>query len=143
MSSPASGFCEDLEEVSLQERFEAAFDGHPDGLGFEEGFECVAAGGVGKVVRERADGGKQRLMDARAVGEAGLRGYLGPRDFCAAGRDLRVVRVLMRDAPGEGVGDADEGMKNDKDRFEEPAIGFHQRDAVGRICELFRLHLAG
>jgi hypothetical protein len=34
-------------------------------------------------------------------------------------------------------------MKNDKDRFEEPAIGFHQRDAVGRIDELFRLHLAG
>jgi hypothetical protein len=31
-------------------------------------------------------------------------------------------------------------MQKDKDRFEEPAIGLEQRDAVGRIGKLFRLH---
>ena len=114
------GRCEGVKEVCVQEGFEAAFDGHPDGLGFEEGFERVAAGRVGKVIGERADGGEQRLMDARAVGEAGLRGDFGPRDFCAHVQDLRVAGVLMRGAPGERLRDADEGMKNDKDRFEEP-----------------------
>jgi hypothetical protein len=56
---------------------------------------------------------------------------------------LRVAGVLVRGAPGKRVRDADEGVKNDKDRFEESAIGFSQRDAVRRIGELFRLHLAG
>ena len=65
----------------MQEGFEAAFDGHPDGLGFEKGFKRVAAGRVGEVIGERADGGEQRLMDARAVCECGLRGNFGPRDF--------------------------------------------------------------
>ncbi len=138
-----AGRCEDLKEVGLQERFKAAFDGHPDGLGFEEGFRCVAAGRVGEVIGQRADGSKQGLMDARTVDEAGLRGYLGPRNFFSLRSDLRVFGITARDAPGKGVGDADEGVQSNKDRFEEPAVGFRQRNAVGRICELFRLHLDG
>jgi hypothetical protein len=134
---------EDLKKVRLQERFEAAFDRHPDGLGFEIRFQRVAAGRVGEVIGERADGGEQRLMDARTVSETGLRGDLGPGNLRAGGQYLRVVRVLARGTPGEGVGDADEGMKNDKDGFEESAVGFHQRHAVWRIGELLRLHLVG
>ena len=126
-----------MKEVRLQKGFEAAFDGHPDRLGFEKCFERIAAGRVGKVIRERTDGGEQRLMETRAVGEPGLRGNLGPRDLCAGGQDLRVAWVTTRGAPGEGLRDADEGMKNYKDRLEEAAIGFCQRDAVGRICEFF------
>ncbi len=131
---------EGVKEVCAKEGLEAAFDGHPDGLGLKEGLEGVAAGRVGEGIGQRADGGEERLMDARAVQEPGLRSDFSPRDLCPLAEDLRVGGVVVRDAPGEGVGNADEGVEDDKDRFKESAIGFHQRDAVGRIGKLFGLH---
>ncbi len=70
----------------------------------------------------------------------GARGQLRPRVLTSPLHDLSVGGVLARGAPGEGLRNADEGMQKDKDRFEEPAIGLDQRDAVGRISKLFRLH---
>ena len=127
--------CEGLKEVCLQEGFEAAFDGHPDGLGLKEGLECIAGGEVGEVVRQRADGGQERLIDARAGGEPGVRRYVGPRALCRLCEDLRVGGVLVGDAPGERGGDANERMQNDKDRFKEAAIGLEQRDAVRGVSK--------
>ena len=135
----AGGF-EDVKNVRMQKRFEAAFDGHPDGLGLKEGLECIAGGEVGEVVRQRADGGQERLIDARAGGEPGVRRYVGPRALCRLCEDLRVGGVLVGDAPGERGGDANERMQNDKDRFKEAAIGLEQRDAVRGVSKLFGVH---
>ena len=62
------------------------------------------------MVRERSDGGEERLIDARAGGEIGVRGYLRPWALYSLRQDLSVVRVLADGAPGEGLRDADEGM---------------------------------
>jgi hypothetical protein len=53
---------------------------------------------------------------------------------------LSVGEVLVRGAPGERGGNADKGMQNDQDGFEEAAIGLEQRDAVRGISKLFGLH---
>jgi hypothetical protein len=138
-----AGGCKDMKKIGPEEWFETAFNGHPDGLGLEECLEAVAGGGVGEVVGQRANGGEEGLIDARAGGEIGLRGDFGPGTLCSESEDLRVTGILVGRAPGEGLGNADEGMKNDEDRFEEAAIGFDQRDAVRRIGEFFGLHEIG
>ena len=135
-----SGGYEDAEKVRQQKRLEAAFGGHPDGLGFEEALELVAAGRVGKMIVERADRGEQRLVDARTGVEAGRGRDFHPRDLGAARHDLGVARILMRGAPGQLRRHAHKGMQRDKDALERAAIGFEQRFAVSRISKLFRLH---
>ncbi len=44
-----AGGDEGMEKAGLKKRLEAAFHRHPDGMGFEEALELVAAGGVGEV----------------------------------------------------------------------------------------------
>ncbi len=70
----------------------------------------------------------------------GVRSHLGPWALGSPRQDLRVGGVLARGAPSEGLRDTDKRMQKDKDGFEKPAIGLDQRDAVGRISKLFRLH---
>ena len=135
-----AGGGEGVKKVRLQKRLEAAFGGHPDGRGLQEGLESKAGGRVGEVIGQRADGGEERLINARAGVEPGVGCNFGPRDLCRSCANLRVGRVLMRGAPGEGVGNAEEGMQNDQDRLEYAAIGLDQRDAVRRVGKLFGMH---
>jgi len=135
-----SSLRKNVKKIGLEKRLEAAFGGHPDGLGFEEALQFSAGGGVGNVIVERTDGREQRLVDARAGFQARSRRDFGPRDFLAARGDLGVARIPMRDAPGELRGNAHERMQNHKDALECAAVGFHQRFAVRRISKLFRLH---
>jgi len=129
-----------VKKVGLEKRLEAAFGGHPDGLGFEEPLQFAAAGGVGNVIVERTDGCEQRLVDARAGLQACTGRDFGPRDLRSAGGDFGIAGIPMRDAPGQLRGNAHEGMQNHKDALECAAIGFHERFAQGRISKLFRLH---
>ena len=57
--------------------------------------------------------------------------------------NLSIARVLVCGAPGERGGDADKGMENDEDRFEDAAKGLEQREAVRGIGKLFGLHMRG
>jgi hypothetical protein len=57
--------------------------------------------------------------------------------------DLRVGGVVAGGVPGERGGDADKGMENDEDRFEDAAKGLEQWEAVRGIGKLFGLHMRG
>ena len=72
------GCGEDLKNVGVQKRLEAAFGGHPDGLGFKEALQLVTGSRVGEVVGQRADGCEKRLTDARTGGKIGVRRNLRP-----------------------------------------------------------------
>jgi hypothetical protein len=129
-----------MKKVGLEKRLEAAFGGHPDGLGLEESLQVVAGGGVGNVIGERADGREQRLVDARSGFQARTGRDFGPRDLRSTCGNLGVAWILMRGAPGELRGNTDEGMQNHKDALETATIGFHKRFAQRRISKLFWLH---
>ena len=135
-----SGRCEGVEEVCVEERLEATFNRHPDGLRLKEGLKAVAGGWVGEVVLKRSDGGEEGLINARTGAEAGVRCDFRPRVLCSERENLRVAWVLVSGVPGERGRDADEGMQNDEDRFEDAAKGLKQREAVSGISKLLRLH---
>lgn len=76
LSEASRGEC--VQEVRLQKGREASFDRHPDRVGLKERLQHIAAVRVGEMVGERANGGEQGLVQARAGGEAGGCADFGP-----------------------------------------------------------------
>ncbi len=109
-------------------------------MGLKETVQLVAARRVGQVIIERADGGEQRLIDLCAGSEARFLRNFGPPILRAHGSNLRVIRIRLRRAPGERLGNAYEGMKCDEDALEAMAISVRQRLAERGISEVFWLH---
>ena len=101
---------EGAEKVRAKQRFEAAFNRHPDGLRLKETLKGPGSGRVGEVVRQRADGSEQGLIDARAGGEACKRRDFRPRLFCSLFQDLRIGGILTSSVPCQRIRNSDEGM---------------------------------
>lgn len=138
-----AGGGEGVEEVGLEEGLEAAFGGHPDGMGLEAGLEELLGVGVGEVGCERADGGEQSEVDAGAGGEASEGGDLSPGAGDGVGGEVDVRRVGAGGGPGELRGYAEEGVEEDEDGFKLRGVGLDERDFVGGIGVLGGLHATG
>lgn len=130
-----------VKQVGLEQRLKAAFSRHPDRLRLKETLECSGSGRVGKMVGQRADGGEQGLIDARAGTEAGVRGDFRPRLFRSLGEDFGVRWILASGVPCKRIGDADKWMQKDQGCFETRVVGLKQWDAVRRIFEFLRVHM--